>query len=58
MPAGTARNQRVVTFVTDSELDSLLKLSEEQNASLSTTIYQLLSERLAGKAGRRDDTEA
>lgn len=46
-PPGVGRNNRVVTFVTDGELQRLNRLSEESNAALSSTVYQLLCESLA-----------
>ena len=46
-PPGTARSNRVVTFVNDRELAELNRLSKEHDAPLSTTVYQLLRKSLA-----------
>ena len=46
-PPGSARRHRVVTFVTDSEFEYLSRLSKELDSPLSSTVYKLLSDRLA-----------
>ena len=42
LPHSKARNQRVVTFVTEHELDELRAIAGKDFASLSYTMYRLL----------------
>ena len=42
LPYSKARNQRVVTFVTEHELNELKTIAGEESASLSYTTYRLL----------------
>ena len=51
VPPGVARNQRVVTFVTDGEFRYLNRLSEETGTTLSATVYQLLTGCLEKRSG-------
>ena len=45
-PAETVRSQRVVTFVTPAEFETLERLSERWNTSLSGTVHRLVSRAL------------
>ena len=42
LPRSKARNQRIVTFVTEHELDELKGIAGKESASLSYTLYRLL----------------
>jgi hypothetical protein len=44
----TARRNRVVTMVTDSELEKLSMLADQEDKSLSAVVHQILSKRLKG----------
>jgi hypothetical protein len=39
----TARSNRVVTFVTNSELAKLERIAEQERISLSAVVYRILS---------------
>ena len=47
-PPGVSRNHRVVTFVNDQQFEHLNKLAQETSETLSTTVYLLLCQGLAG----------
>jgi hypothetical protein len=49
LAAEHARSERVVTFVTPGERESLKQLSARWNLPLSTTVHRLLSEVLPNK---------
>jgi hypothetical protein len=49
LAAEHARSERVVTFVTPGERDSLRRLSERWSLPLSATVYRLLTEVLPNK---------
>ena len=49
LAAEYARSERVVTFVTPCERDSLRQLSERWSLPLSATVYRLLTEILPNK---------
>ena len=51
LPRSKARNKRIVTFVTEHELDELKALAAKDFASLSYTMYRLL------KIGIRETSE-
>jgi len=42
LPRSKARNKRIVTFVTERELDELKAIAGKEFTSLSYTMYQLL----------------
>ena len=42
LPRSKARNKRIVTFVTEHELDELKAIAGKDLASLSYTMYRLL----------------
>ena len=44
----TVRRNRVVTMVTDSELEKLTMLADQKSKSLSAVVHQILSRRLKG----------
>jgi len=41
-----ARSNRVVTFVTDRELESLEQIADKEDRSLSAVIYRILTQHL------------
>jgi hypothetical protein len=45
-PPETARSERVVTFLTQRELEQLQQLAIDQDMALSATIHQLIAEQL------------
>jgi hypothetical protein len=45
-PPETTRSERVVTFLTQCELEQLQQLAMDQNMALSATIHQLIAEQL------------
>ena len=48
-PAETARRNRVVTLVTDAELEKLTSIAEAENRSLSSVVHQILKNHLPQK---------
>ena len=46
-PAETARRNRVVTLVTDAELEKLTSIVEAENRSLSAVVHQILKKHLS-----------
>lgn len=42
----TARSNRVVTFVTNSEMESLERIASEEDKSLSAAVHQILARSL------------
>jgi len=46
LPSDVARSERIVTFVTPGEFESIAELSDRLSLSLSATVYRLLSEAL------------
>lgn len=38
-----ARSNRVVTFVTDAEMEKINRLADEQGKALSAVVYELLA---------------
>jgi hypothetical protein len=51
LPSSKARSKRIVTFVTEHELDELKEIAGKESASLSYTMYQLI------KLGIRETSE-
>jgi hypothetical protein len=45
-PPEEARSQRVVTFVTQAELEQLQGIAESRQLALSATVHQLLAKQL------------
>ena len=45
-PPETTRSERVVTFLTQRELEQLQQLAMDQNMALSATVHQLIAEQL------------
>jgi hypothetical protein len=45
-PPETTRSERVVTFLTQSELEKLQQLAMDQNMALSATVHKLIAEQL------------
>ena len=43
----TARRNRVVTLVTDAELNQLTSIAETENRSLSSVVHQILKKHLS-----------
>ena len=41
-----ARSNRVVTFVTDRELESLEQIADKEDRSLSAVVYRILTQHL------------
>ena len=50
-PKGTSRNNRVVTFVTDGELELINELAKASDYPLSRMVYCLLRETLTVSGG-------
>ena len=48
-PPGTARSQRVVTFVTDGELLRLQQWAESRGLPLSALVHELLAKQVAAE---------
>ena len=46
-PAESARRNRVVTLVTDTELKKLKSIAEAENRSLSAVVHQILKNHLS-----------
>jgi hypothetical protein len=46
LPPETTRSERVVTFLTQRELEQLQQLAMDQNLALSATVHQLIVEQL------------
>jgi hypothetical protein len=55
-PPNKVRGNRVVTFVTDSDLFELTRLSEADGLSISAVCYQMINESL--KRMNQDPAEA
>jgi hypothetical protein len=55
-PEGTSRNNRVVTFVTDNDLEKINALAETSDYPLSKVVYCLLREAL-NQPGNSKTTE-
>ena len=53
MPASEVRSERVVTFLTPSEFDSLKRLADVSSTSLSATIHTLLVSSLKARVTNR-----
>jgi hypothetical protein len=48
-PTETARRNRVVTMVTDSELQELKAIADENKSSMSSVVYKVLARFLSRK---------
>ncbi len=46
-PPQDARSNRIVTFVTDSELENLNQIADEEDRSLSSVVHQIVRTHLA-----------
>ena len=49
-PAETARRNRVVTLVTDAELEKLTSIAEAEDRSLSSMVHQILNNHLSRRS--------
>jgi len=55
-PAETVRSERVVTFVTPTELEALQRLAERWNSSVSGTVYRLVIRTLEAESNNLKET--
>jgi hypothetical protein len=46
LPPHEARSERVVTFVTTGEFDTLIQIADDRGASVSSVIHRILSSAL------------
>ncbi|MEP1470997.1 MAG: hypothetical protein ABJK25_08510 [Halieaceae bacterium] len=46
LPPETTRSQRVVTFVTQAELEQLHSLADRKNLAISAVVHQIISKEL------------
>lgn len=56
-PPQSARSNRIVTFVTDSELENLHQIAHEEDRSLSSVVHQIVSTHLASHIRDEDEDE-
>ena len=55
-PAETVRSERVVTFVTPTELEALQRLAERWNSSVSGTVYRFVIQTLEAESNNPKET--
>ncbi len=57
VPYDQARSERVVTFLTPSEMTSLKRLADESAASLSATLHRLVVRELKVQSQKQSKSE-
>ena len=57
-PPEEARSQRVVTFVTEDQLEALEKLAREEDRSRSAVVYRIITQHLSRSASASKSEDA